>query len=135
MRLECKVDRAYEGNTCLVSPGCGKWGLAILYVAVNVREGKVITQVANLSDSFVTLKEGYSIGSIEEIDEVIENDEMDNTIPPVRTCSEPSTSGNPGSGGNSSTTSGDTDTIPKTVDDDDPILESIFKKLPYKTLQ
>ena len=135
MRLECKVDRTYEGNTCLVSPACGKWGLAIPYAAVNVREGKVITQVANLSDHFVTLKEGYSIGIIEEIDEVIENEEMDNTIPTVRTCSEQSTSGNPGSWGNSSAASGDTDMIPKTVDDDDPILESIFEKLPYKTLE
>ena len=57
MWLECRVDRAYEGNTCLVSPGCGKWGLAIPYAAVNVHEGKVVTQVANLSDHFATLKE------------------------------------------------------------------------------
>ena len=64
---------------------------------------------------------------------MIENEEIDNTIPTVRICSEQSTSGNPGSGDNSSATSGDTDTIPKTVDDDDPILESIFEKLPYKT--
>ena len=81
MQLEGKVDRTYEGNTCLVSPGCGKRGLAIPYAAVNVREGKVITQVANLSDHFVTLKEGYSIGSIEEVDEVIENNEMGTVTP------------------------------------------------------
>ena len=43
MRMECKVDRDYEGSTCLVSPGCGKWGLAIPYTAVNVQGGKVIT--------------------------------------------------------------------------------------------
>ena len=42
-------------------------GLAIPYVAVNVREGKVITQVVNVSNHLVTLKEGYSIGSIEGI--------------------------------------------------------------------
>ena len=40
MQLECKVVRAYEGNTCLVSPGCGKRGLAIPYAAVNMHEGK-----------------------------------------------------------------------------------------------
>ena len=127
IRMECKVDRAFEGNTCLVSPGCGKRGLAIPYATVNVCEGKVITQVANVSNQFVTLKEGYAIGSIEEIDEVIENDEMGDTIPTVWTCSEQP------SAGNGSATSEDTDTKPKTVEDDDPILKSIFEKLPYKT--
>ena len=94
MRMECKVDRDYEGSTCLVSPGCGKWGLAIPYTAVNVQGGKVITQVVNLSDHFVTLKEGYSIGSIEEIDEVLEGEKEGDSAPTVRTCTtEPSSGG------------------------------------------
>ena len=87
MRLEGKVDRSYDDSTCLVSPGCGKAGLAIPYVAVNVHEGKVITQVVNVSNHFVTLKEGYSIGSIEEIDDVFDMDTAEDTPPKVRTCS------------------------------------------------
>ena len=75
------MDRAYEGSTCLVSPGCGKRDLAIPYMAVNVQEGKVVTQVVNMSDHFITLKEGYAIGSIEEVDEVLEKGEEGDTGP------------------------------------------------------
>ena len=140
MRMECKVDRDYEGNTCLVSPGCGKRGLAIPYTAVNVQGGKVITQVANLSDNFITLKEGYSLGSIEEIDEVLEEETGDDSIPTVRTCTTDFTSGGSSSGGecpseDNNTTSSGPGTVPRTEGGDDPILDSIWEKLPHKTLE
>ena len=131
MQLECKVDRSYDDSTCLVSPGCGKTGLAIPYVAVNVREGKVITQVVNVSNHFVTLKEGYSIESIEEIDEVLDTDTAEDTLPKVRTCSRQA--GEPQ--WDDVDSSLDSGTTPKTGVDDDPILKSIFKKLPYQTLE
>ena len=125
------MDRAYEGGTHLVSPGCGKRGLAIPYTAVNVQEGKVVTQVVNVSDHFITLKEGYAIGSIEEVDEVLEKGEDGDTGPKIRTCTSesecPSQDNNtsaPGPG-----------TVPRTSGDDDPILESIWEKLPHRTLE
>ena len=135
MRMECNVDRAYDGSTCLVSPGLGKRGLAIPYAAVNVREGKVVTQVANVSDHFVTLKEGFAIGSIEEIEEVIEDGKMEDTVPNVRTCTEHTSQGastSEGTGEESTSSSGDI-TKPKSAGEDDPILESIFEKLPFRT--
>ena len=138
MRMECKVDRDYEGSTCLVSPGCGKRGLAIPYIAVNVQGGKVITQVVNLSDHFVTLKEGYSIGSIEEIDEVLEGEKEGDSVPTVRTCTTESSSGGSSSMGEcpseDNNTSPGPGTIPRTEGDDDSILDSIWEKLPFHTL-
>ena len=135
MRMECHVDRAYDGSTCLVSPGLGKRGLAIPYAAVNVREGKVVTQVANVSDHFVTLKEGFAIGSIEEIEEVIEDGKMEDTIPNVRTCTEHTSQGASTSEctGDESTSSTGDSTNPRSAGEDDPILESIFEKLPFRT--
>ena len=41
MRVQCDVDKSYEGSTCLVSPGCGRKALAMLYAAVNVKGGKL----------------------------------------------------------------------------------------------
>ena len=84
MRVQCDVDMCYEGNTCLVSPGCGRKALAMPYAAVNIKGGKIVTQVTNLSDHFVTLCKGYSLGSIEEIDEVIEESSQEDTVPKVR---------------------------------------------------
>ena len=131
MRMECKVDRAYEGSTCLVSPGCGKRGLAIPYTAVNVQEGKVVTQVVNVSDHFITLKEGYAIGSIEEVDEVLEKGEDGDTGPKIRTC----TSEGECPSQDDNTSAPDPGTAPRTNGDDDPILESIWEKLPHCTLE
>ena len=131
MRMECKVDRAYEGSTCLVSPGCGKRGLAIPYTAVNVQEGKVVTQVVNVSDHFITLKEGYAIGSIEEVDEVLEKGEDRDTGPIIRTC----TSEGECPSQDDYTSAQSPGTVPRTNGDDDPILESIWEKLPHCTLE
>ena len=72
MHMQCDVDKSYEGNTCLVSLGCGRKALAMPYATVNVKGGKIVTQVTKLSDHFITLCKGYALGSIEEIDEVIE---------------------------------------------------------------
>ena len=44
-------------------------------------------QFANLSDHFVTLQKGYVLGSIEEIDEVIEDPEQEESMPRVKKSS------------------------------------------------
>ena len=55
MRVEGEVEGQFSGD-CVVSPSWAKYGLAIPYTAVTVNRGRVVTQVTNLSDNFITLK-------------------------------------------------------------------------------
>ena len=103
MQIECDVDWSYEGSTCLVSPGYGRKALAMPYTAVNVKEGKIVTQVANLSDHFMTLQKGYALGSIEEIDEVTEDPEQEESVPRVRKSSPDGSDSKAASGSTSGT--------------------------------
>lgn len=69
MRVEGEVDGQFSGD-CVISPSWAKHGLAIPYTAVTVNKGRVVTQVTNLSDNFITLKKGTTLGSIENAEEV-----------------------------------------------------------------
>ena len=121
MCVQCDVDESYEGNMCLISPGCGRKALAMLYATVNVKGGEIVTHVANLSDHFVTLCKGYALGSIEEIDEVIEESSQEDTVPKVRRSATdgsdpPAASGSTSGTGSCHSTS------------------EILENLPYKTM-
>ena len=122
MRIECGVDWSYEESTCLVSPGYGRKALAMPYAAVNVKGGKIVTQVANLSDHFVTLRKGYALGSIEEKDEVIEDLEQEESVPRVRKSSPDGSDSKAASGSTSGTGSCSSTT-------------EILENLPYSTME
>ena len=103
MWIECDVDWSYEGSTCLVLLGYGRKAFAMPYAAVNVKGRKTVTQVANLSDHFVTLRKGYALGSIEEIDEVIEDPKQEESGPRVRKSSPDGSDSTAASGSTSGT--------------------------------
>ena len=82
--VECKV-KGYSGREGMVAPGCSKKGLELPYQVEKVTGGKVVIKVDNFGYRPITLKEGFAIGSIEEV-EVLDGVEPGDPLPTVRTC-------------------------------------------------
>ena len=60
----------------MFSPLCAKRGVVLPFTRKDFAEtndGFVTLQVSNLSNKFVTFREGYPLGSLEEVDEVIQD--------------------------------------------------------------
>ena len=60
----------------MFSPLCAKRGVVLPFTLKHLDEtndGFVTLQVSNLSNNFVTFREGYPLGSIEKVDEVVED--------------------------------------------------------------
>ena len=60
----------------MFSPLCAKRGVVLPFTLKHLDEtndGFVTLQVSNLSSNFVTFHEGYPLGGIEEVDEVVED--------------------------------------------------------------
>ena len=75
--IKGKVNKEFQGEgNCVFSPLCAKRGLVLPFTLKPLEDnhdGFVTLQVNNLSNNFVTFHEGYPLGSIKEIDEVIED--------------------------------------------------------------
>ena len=65
--MQCQV-KGYSGERGMVAPGCLKKGLAFPYQVRQVADGKVMVKVDNIGFKPVTLKEGFAIGSIEDVE-------------------------------------------------------------------
>ena len=75
--IKGRVNKEFQGKgNCVFSPLCAKRGVVLPFTLKHLgdnHDGFVTLQVNNLSNNFVTFREGYPLGSIEEIDEVIED--------------------------------------------------------------
>ena len=75
--IKGRVNKEFQGKgNCVFSPLCAKRGVVLPFTLKHLEDnhdGFVTLQVNNLSNNFVTFREGYPLGSIEEIDEVIED--------------------------------------------------------------
>ena len=75
--IKGKVNKEFQGKgDCVFSPLCAKRGVVLPFTLKHLEEnhdGFVTLQVNNLSNNFITFREGYPLGSIKEIDEVIED--------------------------------------------------------------
>ena len=75
--IKGKVNKEFQGKgDCVFSPLCAKRGVVLPFTLKYLEEnndGFVTLQVNNLSNNFVTFREGYPLGSIKEVDEVIED--------------------------------------------------------------
>ena len=75
--IKGKVNKEFQGKgDCVFSPLCAKRGVVLPFTLKHLEDnhdGFVTLQVNNLSNNFVTFREGYPPGSIEEVDEVIED--------------------------------------------------------------
>ena len=75
--IKGKIDKEFQGKgDCVFSPLCAKRGVVLPFTLKHLDEtndGFVTLQVSNLSNKFVTFREGYPLGSIEEVDEVIDD--------------------------------------------------------------
>ena len=75
--IKGKIDKEFQGKgDCVFSPLCAKRGVVLPFTLKHLDEtndGFVTLQVSNLSNNFVTFREGYPLGSIEEVDEVVED--------------------------------------------------------------